>query len=260
MNNRLPFISQDIKVCIICEGNEEYEYLKKIDSLEVWHQKYKFFPVNAGGNGNIPARYQDRFQNDSYDVVLVFCDTEKKPHEQYREIKSKINDYHDVMDIAREVIIYANPCTMQIILAHWTDKKLSSPAKGTNASIVEECTGVKNYKARADQLRLIMEQITRVNYQSMYERAKLFPDDDEIAGSSNFVKFIDFFSAEDAKWICNINKKIEGSLSATGDCTGEESRMFIQQFEADTGDYTKEKYNQDDMSLDEIDFLLGNQK
>ena len=33
---------------------------------------------------------------------------------------------------------------------------------------------------------------------------------------------------------------------------------FIQQFETGIGDYTKEKYNQDDLSLDEIDFLLRN--
>ena len=32
---------------------------------------------NAGGNGNIPARYQDSYQNGSYELVLVFCDTMK---------------------------------------------------------------------------------------------------------------------------------------------------------------------------------------
>jgi len=256
MNNRLPLISHDTKVCIICEGNEEYEYLKKIISLRVWNQKYNISLVNAEGNGNILARYQDGFQNDSYDIVLIFCDTEKKPHEQYIEIKSKINDYHEVKDISREVIIYANPCTMQIVLAHWIDIKLSSPAKGANASIIEECTGVKNYKARADQLQLIMGQLTKVNYQSMYERVKLFPDDDGVAGSSNFVKFIDFFSDEDAKWIGEINRKIEGFLSVTKDCTAEERRMLIQQFEMGTGDFTKEKYEQEDSTLDEIDLLL----
>ena len=45
--------------------------------------------VNAGGNRNIPARYQDRYQNGADELVLVFCDTEKKPHEQYEDIKRK---------------------------------------------------------------------------------------------------------------------------------------------------------------------------
>lgn len=28
--------------------------------------------------------------------MLVFCDTEKKPHEQYEDIKRKINEFHGV--------------------------------------------------------------------------------------------------------------------------------------------------------------------
>lgn len=35
------------------------------------------FLDNADGNEMIPARYQDRYQNGSFEVVLVFCDTEK---------------------------------------------------------------------------------------------------------------------------------------------------------------------------------------
>ena len=60
--------------------------------LKVWSEKYDILLVNACGNGNIPARYQDRYQNGSDEVVLVFGDTEKKPHGQYEDIKRKIND------------------------------------------------------------------------------------------------------------------------------------------------------------------------
>ena len=45
----------------------------------LWDEKYEIILDNAGGNGNIPARYQDSYQNGSYELVLVFCDTEKKP-------------------------------------------------------------------------------------------------------------------------------------------------------------------------------------
>jgi len=34
---------------------------------------------------------------------------------------------------------------------------------------------------------------------------------------------------------------------------------FIQQYENGYGDYTKEKYQQSDMSVDEIDIILKNQ-
>lgn len=94
MTNRLPKISDKHKICIICEGNEEYKYLERLDQLHVWNDIYEISLVNAEGNGNIPARYQDRYQNGSYEAVLVFCDTEKKPYEQYEDIKRKINEFH----------------------------------------------------------------------------------------------------------------------------------------------------------------------
>ncbi len=34
MANKLPQIFAGSKICIICEGDEEYEYLKKLISLE----------------------------------------------------------------------------------------------------------------------------------------------------------------------------------------------------------------------------------
>lgn len=43
MVNRLPFIPDKYKICIICEGNEEYEYLKRLKDLKVWNEQYKTF-------------------------------------------------------------------------------------------------------------------------------------------------------------------------------------------------------------------------
>lgn len=64
--------------------------------LKVWNEQYDISLINAGGNGNIPARYQDRYQNGADELVLVFCDTEKKPYEQYEDIKRKFNEFHGV--------------------------------------------------------------------------------------------------------------------------------------------------------------------
>ena len=91
---KLPKLPDRHKICIICEGNEEYGYLNRLKELKVWNDQYDISLVNASGNGNIPARYQDRYQNSSYEVVFVFCDTEKKPYEQYEDIKRKINEFH----------------------------------------------------------------------------------------------------------------------------------------------------------------------
>lgn len=209
MRNRLPDFSNKHKICVICEGNEEYAYLKRLIYLAVWNKKYDIYLVNAGGNGNIPARYQDRYQNGSYELVLIFCDTEKKPYEQYEDIKRKINEFHGVDDAADEVIIFGNPCTMQIISKHWTKEILKTPAKGVNASLIKEYTKVENYKGRADQINRIMEYITKENYLEMSKRVKELLLHDSVVGSTNFKRFIDFLEGEDGRWIENINNKLE---------------------------------------------------
>lgn len=209
MANKLPVFSDKHKICIICEGNEEYAYLEKLKLLNVWNEQYAFTLNNAGGNGNIPARYQDRYQNGAYDLVLIFCDTEKKPHEQYEEIKQKINKFHGINNAASEVIIFGNPCTMQIITKHWTNENLKSPAKPVNAPLIKKFTGVENYKARADQIESVMKCITTENYTDMLRRVKQLDAADTITGSSNFGRFMSLFESNDSSWIEKINNAIE---------------------------------------------------
>ena len=209
MPNKLPKFSNKHKICIICEGNEEYGYLNRLKILNVWNENYEISLINACGNGNIPARYQDRYQNGSEELVLIFCDTEKKPYEQYEDIKRKVNEFHGVSNAAREVIIFGNPCTMQIISKHWTDEILKTPAKPVNASLIQKYTGVENYKGRADQIEAVMEYITAENYEDMSKRVNKMETDDTIVGSSNFGRFIELFESDNDKWIDEINSDIE---------------------------------------------------
>ncbi len=209
MTNKLPKFIDKHKICIICEGNEEYEYLNRLKALKVWNEQYDISLVNAGGNGNIPARYQDRYQNGTYELVLVFCDTEKKPHEQYVDIKRKINEFHGVDSAADEVVIFANPCTMQIIIKHWTDENIKSPAKKVNAPLIEKYTGVENYKGRTDQIKRVMECVTAENYADMCRRVSELDSDDSIGGSSNFGRFIILFENNILGWLERINSQLE---------------------------------------------------
>lgn len=209
MASKFPQIFTGNKICIICEGDEEYEYLEKLISLNLWSKKYLVQLENAKGNGNIPARYQNKYQNSSYDLVLVFCDTDKKPYEQYVDIKQKINKLHGIEDAADKIVIYGNPCTMQIIIEHWDDVVLSSHKKKKNVPIIFSLTGIKGYKGRADQRKELFSRITRENYQKMLERIKKLPSDDTIEGSTNFGKFIEYFSTDDSKWIQIINESLE---------------------------------------------------
>ena len=211
MTNKLPKLLDKHKICIICEGNEEYVYLNRLKELKVWNDQYDISFVNAGGNGNIPARYQDRYQNGAYELVLIFCDTEKKPHEQYVDIKRKINEFHGVDNAADEVVIFANPCTMQIIIKHWTDEVIKSPAKKVNAPLIERYTGVENYKDKAEQISEAMKYITVENYSDMKRRVNSLDSDDSIVGNSNFGKFIALFEQDDCEWILEINSRLESN-------------------------------------------------
>lgn len=209
MASRLPQIFSGSRICIICEGDEEYEYLEKLISLKVWSREYYFQLENAEGNGNIPARYQDRYQNGSSDLVLIFCDTDKKPYEQYADIKRKINEFHGAPNAADRVIIFGNPCTMQIIIEHWDGVALASHNKKKNAPVIFDLTGIEGYKGRADQRRELFSRITKENYLEMSGRIKKLPSDDSIEGSTNFGRFIECFASDDSKWIQIINEYLE---------------------------------------------------
>lgn len=210
MGNRLPHLLSGHKICIICEGNEEFFYLDRLKSLGVWKPIYDIHLVNAEGNGNIPARYQDRYQNGDYEMVFVFCDTERKPHEQYRDIKRKIDAFHGVEAVSDEIVIFGNPCTMQIVIKHWLDVRLSSPAKRRNTGLIKDATGLEDYKAKAEQITELMKHINADNYEIMSERVKLLDCRDTVLGSSNFSKLISNLSNPDAGWIREINSRLEG--------------------------------------------------
>lgn len=213
MKNNLPFIGSDTrKICIICEGNEEYGYLERLKELAVWSEHYSFELKNAEGNGNVPARYAAEYQSASYDVVLVFCDTDKKPYEQYEDIKRKINNVHGVDNAADEVVIFGNPCTMQIIIEHWEDIRLTTQSKKTNASLIEKFTGIQNYRAHKDQIETLVAFITEENYKEMCLRLEGFPTDDKIVSSTNILKFIKHFAKEEDSWIDDINSVVESAV------------------------------------------------
>lgn len=209
MGNKIPELYDRHKICIICEGSEEKKYLEKLISLNVWNNQYDISLVDAEGNGNIPARYQEKFQVGSYEVVLVFCDTERKPHEQYEDIKRKINEFHGVSNAADEVVIFGNPCTMQIILSHWESVKISSPSKAKNAKLIKKYTGINNYKARTDQIDFLMNLIDQDNYNKMKGHINNLSHDDSEISSTNFNKVISWFENTNANWIEEINSKLE---------------------------------------------------
>ena len=199
--NRLPKISVSFRILVICEGSEEYEYMEKLKSLALWNDKYSFSFYNADGNGNIPAIYQEKFSNDFYDCILIFCDTDKAPYKIYKTIKDKINLFRG-KKVSGNVIMFGNPCTLQILLLHFDDGvRIKSANKRKNAPIIKHLLGIEGYDAREDQRNEILSMVNADNYKKMKERVKKLPHDDSILCSSNFDIFMAYFESSDHSWI-----------------------------------------------------------
>lgn len=210
MNSRPDFIKNNKKkVCLICEGFEEYDYLSRLIELKLWSDVYDFTLINAESNGNISARYQDKYQSDSYDIVLVLCDTDRKPHHDFEMIRSKINRIFGKEDAADEVLIFVNPCTMQVELLHFDDVRLRTQNKSRNASEIKRITGIENYKAREDQRQAICTMISKENYEEMKKRLDSLPTDYTIESSTNFSRFLARFESDDDSWIDEVNEKLD---------------------------------------------------
>ncbi len=200
-------IAKGKKICIICEGYEEYEYIDTLINKDVFSSNYDFKPINVKSINNIVPRYQEKFQSDSYSLVLIFCDTDKGPSDKYKEIKQKVNEFHEA-DIADDIIIFGNPCTMQIILSHFAEIKLKSQSKSVNAKYIEELIGIQNYKATEEQRKELFSKIKRDNYNTMKENVSKLSINDEDISSTNILKFIDRFENDNDNWIDEINNKL----------------------------------------------------
>lgn len=204
--DKIPPIQECKRICVICEGYEDTAYMKRLLDLNVWSESYQIRPINAGGASNIPSRFQNAYQNDAYDIVLVFCDTDKAPYREYEQVKKKINSFFGKRKANEKLIIFANPCTMQIILSHFGDVSLKNQGKKTNADLIEQLTGIKNYDAHEEQVDAICSKIYRRTYNDMKIRVQAIKDKDTVSPSSNFYDYLERFENADTTWISAIQK------------------------------------------------------
>ena len=209
MTNRPSFLKNNKKkICLICEGYEEFDYISKLLELKVWSDVYDFSLVNAESNGNISARYQDKYQSNNFDIVLAFCDTDRKPHDDFNQIRKKINGIFGIDNAADEVIIFVNPCSMQVELLHFENIKLRTQNKNKNAPEIERLTGIQNYKAKEEQRKAMCNLITKENYEEMKKNLLSLATDYKIEASTNFGVFLKRFEDNKTNWIDEINKKL----------------------------------------------------
>lgn len=193
------------RICIICEGYEEKEYFDRLIELNVFANVYSFVTVNAKSITNVFRRYQEKYQSDSYHLVLIFCDTDKISKSEYENLKDKINKFHGDT-VNDKIIMFGNPSTMQIFISHFKDIRLKSQSKHINAKYIDEILNIKNYDAKEKQRKEFFSKIKQSNYFVMKENIKKISNNDKVVPSTNFLEFLDKFENSDISWIDNINK------------------------------------------------------
>ena len=208
MTRRLPPARPDIRILIICEGYEEYDYMARLHKINVWSHDFGVEIKNAKSIDNIAPMYQYNYSIGSYKLVVIFCDTEKAPYDKFLAMKKRIQDFHNKKS-AEDVIFFANPCTMQIILSHFAKVHLMTNEKTKNAPLIDELTGVSEYRATEKQRLSIMNKITAENYSLMKMNIQQLSSNYENIPSSNAIQLFSALDKGNKEFIKMINKKIE---------------------------------------------------
>lgn len=193
-----------IKICIICEGYEEKDYLNKLKNIGCLSKIYDITLINAQGIENIFTHYQNKYQQDSYYAILIFCDTDKG----YESLKNKINSMFD-KDVANKIIFYANPCTMQIVLSHFSKVSLKSSNKSKNKELIKKLTGISNYNASEEKRKALISKIKNSNYTTMKTNIQVISNNDKDTPSTNFLVLLNYLEQDDDYWIKELNNTLE---------------------------------------------------
>lgn len=165
---KIPPTNTRKRILIICEGNEEYDYIMRLKDC-IWNgnNNIGISVKNAQSIDKISALFAYNYRSTNYNEIYIFCDTEEAPYEKFLLLKNKINDIINNKKQLNGILFFANPCSMQIILSHFDKVALKSNKKSVNAPIIEKLTGVSNYKATDNQRKNIMKKIDSANYITM---------------------------------------------------------------------------------------------
>lgn len=199
-------------ICIIGEGLEEELYLKKLINLNLFNNDLSIKIVNAKGNGNLLAKFQYEYQSCRSELIFIVCDTDKDTKKNYKDLILLINNqiFGD-KKVAEKLVIYTNPCTLQVILYHFGDETLTSQGKKnkTTTKILKKYQLLESYDGHKDEINEILKKINRENYKNMKDRIINKNTDYNIRGNTNFIYLIDFLEKEDIDWVDQLNKTIK---------------------------------------------------
>lgn len=105
-----------------------------------------------------------------------------------------------------EVFIFANPVTLQIVLSHFGDVTLTKIGKKSNADVVEQLTGIKDYDATKEQIDEMIDKIHFSSMDAFKERLNKLSSHFKDLPSTNFLTFLNRFESDNTDWIDVINR------------------------------------------------------
>ena len=90
----LPPIRRKHRICVICEGYEDYHYFNRLIALNLWDASYSFTTINVKSASNIPARFQNEYRKalmaDLREVQQAFSGSEEL-ESRLRELDERLN-------------------------------------------------------------------------------------------------------------------------------------------------------------------------
>ena len=208
MLRRLPQIKTGNSILIVCEGSEEYDYLEALKKCGVWSNKLSIKLKNAKSINNILSQYQYEFANDNYDLIVIFCDTEVPPYDEFINLKKAINEFHG-KEVAEKIVFFTNPCSMQIILSHFNRVNLKSNSKTNNSTLIHKLTGVKDYIATENQRTAIMKKINAKNYEVMKQNVAGLSGKCDVVPSTNVLELFEKLEKNEGSWIQKLKEEID---------------------------------------------------
>ncbi len=196
------------KICIICEGHEEKYFMDNLINKIKCYPNYIIESVNAKGNGNLFARYQDRYSQDKDDLVLIFCDTERKPYESFESLVDNLKDNYEISDF-NDVICFSNPTTLLLILNCFKKYKLTTKKSSKIKEIVRDIIGIEQYNKKEEKVKAIQSKINKEKIEQLRVNIKeLETLDHNTVPGTNFLLWDSRLSSESYKWIEDLLKNL----------------------------------------------------
>lgn len=173
----LPKHKKIKNILIICEGDEELDYLNRLKDLKVFNKNFSL--ENAGSISKISSKYIFHDHINDYRNIYVICDAEKEPYSELKKILKETN---------RKNVFFVNPCTLQLQILHFTNDYIRTSDKSKNSKIIKKIFGIDDYRATKDQRDKINKMINEENFNQMIERLKNISKKLEDVPSSNIIE------------------------------------------------------------------------